>query len=226
MAQLLRGALVEYGSDFLGPLPNIVVFQFNPETMNRAIQIPQRPVGATAREVSQAGDPPIERISIKAEFSAAEQLDSGNPLARTFGIGPQLAALEKMANPSNLLGGLVSANPDAVGSALAAAAAAGGAQATKPIPRETYPRILFIWGRTRVLPVVLESMTINELLYDSVLNPIQADVSIGMAVNVPTPTSDDTVAQGAYKYSSAAKEVQAAANLANTVRLAADLIPF
>ena len=32
---LLRGALVEYGTEVLGPLPNVVVFQFNPEQISR-----------------------------------------------------------------------------------------------------------------------------------------------------------------------------------------------
>ena len=225
MAFLLRGGLVEYGSDFLGPLPNVVVFQFNPETMTRVIQIPPRPVGAAARETSQAGDPPVERITIKAEFTAADQLDADNPLAHLFGIGPQLAALEKMVHPSNVLGGLLGAAVDAIGDALGLGGGGGDAP-TQPIPRETYPRILFIWGLTRVLPVVLESMTITELQYDSLLNPVQADVSIGMAVIEPSKCSDDPVAQGAFAYSNAAKEVQAAANLANTVQLAADMIPF
>jgi hypothetical protein len=224
MAHLLRGGLVEYGSDFLGPLPNIVIFQFNPETMTRVIQIPPRPVGGTAREASQAGDPPIERITIRAEFSATDQLNEDNVLAHAFGVGPQLAALEKMVHPSNVLGGLIGAAVDAIGDALGLGG--GGDAPTQPIPREKYPRILFIWGLTRVLPVVLESMTINELLYDSLLNPIQADVSIGMAVTPVSKCSDDMVAQGAFTYSTTAKEVQAVANLANTVELAADMIPF
>ena len=40
---LLRGALVEYGGDFLGPIPNLVVFQFNPEELARTINIPPPP---------------------------------------------------------------------------------------------------------------------------------------------------------------------------------------
>jgi hypothetical protein len=224
MGHLLRGGLVEYGSDFLGPVPNIVIFQFNPETMSRVIQIPPRPIGGAARETTQAGDAPIERITIRAEFSAADQRNDANPLALAFGVGPQLAALEKMANPSNLLGGLIGAALDAVGSALGIGGSA--AASTQPIPRERYPRILFIWGLTRVLPVVLESMTINEVLYDALLNPIQADVTIGMAVNAPSKCSDDTIAQGAYTYSTTAKEAQAVVNLANTAQLAADMIPF
>jgi hypothetical protein len=224
VAYLLRGALVEYGSDFLGPLPNVVVFQFNPETMSRVIQVPQRPVGGAARETSQAGDPPIERITIRAEFSAADQLNDNNPLARAFGIGPQLAALEKLVQPSNVLGRLVGAAIDAIGDALGLGD--GGTGPTQPIPREKYPRILFIWGLSRILPVVIESMTITEQQYDALLNPVRAEVSIGMAVGGIDKCSDDTVAQGALTFTTAAQEAMAALNLANTVQLAVDTIPF
>ena len=37
----MRGALIEYSGQFLGPIPNIVIFQFNPETLSRTITIPQ-----------------------------------------------------------------------------------------------------------------------------------------------------------------------------------------
>ena len=40
---LVKGALVEYDDGFLGSLPNVVVFQFNPETVNRSIVIPPAP---------------------------------------------------------------------------------------------------------------------------------------------------------------------------------------
>ena len=29
MTYLLKGALLEYGSDFLGPIPNVVIFKFH-----------------------------------------------------------------------------------------------------------------------------------------------------------------------------------------------------
>ena len=71
---LLLGALIEYGTDFLGPLPNVVVFQFNPEQVTRTIEVPQRPTGAGSRETSQAGEVPLEKIDLNAEFSAADML--------------------------------------------------------------------------------------------------------------------------------------------------------
>jgi hypothetical protein len=218
---LLRGALIEYASDFFGPLPNLVIFQFNPDTLSRNISIPERPTGATSRETSQAGTIPVERITLTAHFSAADQLNTGNIIAQELGIGPQLAALEKMVYPSNLIGELLGEALDKIGDALGLE---GDDDIPKqPIPREKYPRILFIWGKTRVLPVLLESMSITEQQYDSSLNPIQAEVALGLAV---ASNPDDKVGKGALKYSNLAKEAQAIVNLANTVELAIDLILF
>jgi hypothetical protein len=222
MPFLMRGAMIEYGSDFLGPLPNVVIFQFNPESLTRTIQVPARPTGGTARETTQAGEPSIEKITLKAQFSAADGMGTGNVLARTLGVGPRLAALEKMVNPASKLSGLIGAAIDAIGGALGA----GGGDPRQVVPREKYPRILFLWGPFRVLPVVIESMSITELQYDFLLNPIQADVSIGLAVNAIDNCSDDTVGKGALEYSNMAKDAQAMLNLANTIEQIAELIPF
>lgn len=223
MPYLLKGAFIEYGSDFLGPLPNVVIFQFNPESLTRNIQIPSRPTGATGRETSQAGEKPVEKITLTAHFSAADQLKSNNPLARAFGIGPQLAALEKMVYPAGKISGLIGKAIDAIGDAIFGG---GNISPTQQIPREKYPRILFIWGLTRVLPVVIDSMNITEQHYDNLLNPIQAEVSLGLSVLTIDPCSDDVVAKGAMEYSNLAKEAQAIANLANTAQQVADIIPF
>jgi hypothetical protein len=225
MPFLMKGAMIEYGSDFLGPLPNVVIFQFNPESLTRVIQIPPRPSGAAARETGQAGEPTIEKITLKAQFSAADGLATGNVLARTMGVGPRLAALEKMVNPASELSGLIGAAIDAIGDALGLGGD-GGDEPRAIIPRQKYPRILFIWGPFRVLPVVIESMSITELQYDFLLNPIQADVSIGLAVNAIDNCSDDMVGKGALEYSNMAKDAQAMLNLANTIEQIAELIPF
>ncbi len=233
----MRGALIEYGSDFMGPIPNVVIFQFNPETLTRTVQIPPRPVTGTSRETTQAGEPSIEKISLTAKFSAADEFGSNKVLARTFGVGTRLAALEKMVYPSNdLLGAIGAALGPAGGAAGAAAGALGGAVgsgARQVIPREKYPRILFVWGLYRLLPVVLESMSITEQQYDFLLNPVQAEVALSMSVNTIDTCSDDKVAKGAMTYSNMAKDAQAMANLANTAEqvlgLAKDMvqiIPF
>jgi len=219
---LLRGALIEYGTSLIGPIPNLVIFQFNPESLSRTLQIPSRPTGATQRETTQAGEKTFEKITFKAHFSAANMLDEGKVLAELFGIGPQLAALEKMVLPSSKIAGLIGAAIDAIGDALGG----GGDAPAQPIPREKYPRILFIWGLNRVLPVTIDSMSISELEYDSVLNPLRAEVDITLSVIAVDDCSDDVLAKGALEYSTIAKEAQAIANLANTGEQIVELIPL
>jgi hypothetical protein len=223
---LLRGALVQYSGGPIGPIPNIVIFQFNPESLTRSLQIPQRPSGATQRETTQAGERTFEQISFKAHFSAANMLDEGKVLAELFGIGPQLCALEKMVLPSSKLAGLIGAALDAVGDALGMGGDAADDAPAQPIPRETYPRILFIWGLTRILPVTIDSMSISELDYDSLLNPLRAEVDLKLSVIAIDSCSDDLLGKGALEYSTIAKEAQAIANLANTAEQIIELIPL
>lgn len=229
MALLLRGALVEYGSDFLGPLPNIVVFQFNPEQIARTINIPPRRSGAERAtrtpEPRTAAAPPTESFTLTAHFSAADDLGKGGALSavpRVFGIGPQLAALEKMVYPSNILGGLLGKAVDAVGSLLGASKK----PATRKTPREKLPRILFIWGLTRVLPVQIKSLTMTEQKFDFLLNPVQAEVQIGLEIARFGGKVDDKLGKGALDYTNGVKEAQAALNLVKAVELALDIIPF
>jgi hypothetical protein len=219
---LVRGALIEYGSDFLGPIPNVVIFQFNPESLNRVIRIPPRPPNSRQRATGQAGDVSTESIALTAHFSAADQLNSNNPLARVSGIGPQLSALEKMVYPTGAISGVLGEALDAVGDLLS-----GGADdPTQPVPREQFPRLLFIWGLTRVLPVAIASMSINEKQFDNLLNPIQAEVSLSLLVSSVDPCSTDPIGQGALEYSNLARDAMAVANLANTAEQAVDLIPL
>ena len=221
MPYLLRGALIEYGTDLIGPIPNIVIFQFNPEKLTRSFT---RQTSASAREQNQAGTPPKESVTLKAHFSAADMLNDEKALAKAFGIGPQLAALEKMVVPSSEIAGLLGAAIDAVGGALGIG---GGDDApTLPIPREKYPKIIFIWGLTRVLPVTIKSLSIAEVEYDNLLNPVRAEVDIVLEIKPPDPCSDDWLAKGAMEYSTIAKEAQAISNLANTAEQIVELIPF
>ena len=123
---LMRGALVEYASDFLGPLPNIIVFQFNPEQISRTFEIPQaaadKAQGDREPESKQTPAPPTETFSITAHFSAVDDLGDGGAgavIPSVFGVGPQLAALEKMIYPAGgLISAAIGAAVDAVGDAL------------------------------------------------------------------------------------------------------------
>jgi len=228
---LLRGALVEYSGDFLGPIPNLVVFQFNPEELARTINIPAPPVdtsstGTTDADGASTSTPPTESFTLTAKFSAADDLGKGGAVSaipRVFGIGPQIAALEKMVYPAGPLSGLLGQAIDAIGDAIGGG---GGEPAERPIPRQSLPRILFIWGYTRVLPVRIKSMTITEQKFDAFLNPVQVEIQIGLDVLSLAKTSTDKIGYGALTYSRGAKDAQAILNLAKAVELVADVITF
>jgi hypothetical protein len=129
-----------------------------------------------------------------------------------------------MAQPRANLADLIGAALDAVGAALGIGG--GGDPPAQPIPREQYPRILFIWGLTRVLPVTIDTMTIGELEYDALLNPLRAEVELQLSVIAGGRYSDDALAKGALDYTTIAKEAQTIANLANTAEQVVDLIPL
>jgi hypothetical protein len=236
MAELfVRGALVEYGTDL--PLPlNIVAFQFNPEQLERRFRMPGRAGGegdpARQREPAQAGSPPVESFSITTFFSAAEYLANNEESTRLFGVGPQLAALEKMLYP---VGGLYSGAKSAAVDAVAQLQNQGDAnatrpipreQVTRPIPREQVPRLLFVWGRSRVLPVEMHSISITEQEFDGLLNPVRAEVRIELEVASLPPDTNDIVGEGALKYTQTVKDSLAQLNIASSVDLILDVIPF
>jgi hypothetical protein len=221
MKALLKGAFVEYPTSILRPLVNVVLFQFNPEELSRSIEIPPRPAGAAAREVNQAGEIPVERISLTAQFTADDRV-LDKTLSIAVGIGPQLAALEKLVRPQGPLSDLLAKGIDKLGDKIRG----DKNKVTQPIPRESYPRVLFIWGTSRLLPVTIDQMQIIEQQYDALLNPIRASVNLTITVIVPDRCSDDVIAKGASIFSESAKEVMAAANLVNTVDQVKDLIHF
>ncbi|MEM8842770.1 MAG: hypothetical protein AAGD47_13440, partial [Pseudomonadota bacterium] len=165
MRKTVKGALIEYGQDFLGPIPNVVVFQYNPEELNRQFLIQRQHTDSNVperqTEVYHAHSAPVESFTLNLKFDAHDDLDQEKDTAIIFGVGPRLAALEKMIKPSSqsaLLGAIV----DAVGDLLGG----GGNQATRPIPPERLPRLIFIGGPTRVLPVEVKSFSIKETLFD------------------------------------------------------------
>ena len=128
-----------------------------------------------------------------------------------------------MAYPTGASGGLLGKALDAIGDMLSGG---DGDKAEQPVPRQQFPRLLFIWGLTRVLPVVIGSMSIDEKQYDNLLNPIEAEVKLTLKVSSADSLAGDTVGRGALEYSNLARDAMAVANLANTADQAVDLIPL
>ena len=235
--RILRGAFVEYG---LSLPPLFVVFQFNPVELARSRNLsfgsptepgytPPAPDAAgpvvphtiewqnALRTFHQGTDDLMkirdeqkvrveeETLSFDVRLDASDRLEAGDPVATRFGVLPQLSTLEMMMQPKS---------EGVLGQALSALSPAGAYSFTgSPNP----PLVLFVWGRRRVLPVNINSLSIRETEFSTVLDPVRATVSVNLTV-IEGPNA-------AHKYSTVLKEAQAALNLAGVAELANVVIP-
>jgi len=219
----LRGALIEFRPTFLIPLPNVIIFQFNPETMSHTWTPPKAlsESGAGGNPLTVKGDPG-ESFSLTLAMDAGDMIADGSVVAQGIatlsGVYTRLAALELLQFP------VATGAKGMVGSVSAGAAAAtgGAAAVSRPVPEAQVPTVLFVWGPGRILPVRVTDLKITEKLYDPFLNPTHAEAAITLKVitrdelvHLTGPLKE--IAQGAYKYSQGVREALAIANLANSV---------
>lgn len=227
--KLLKGALIEFSERFIGPVPNIIIFQYNPESLTRTLEVynpyqsDEKTPGAPPKIKvdAQPGDPP-ESFSLALELDATDDLEVGDPIAVVTGVADRLAALEMLLYPQegSLLGDLLGSMSVSVG---ASGVSAGGSAGAEPTPRGRVPIVLFFWGPGRIVPVRLTSFQVEEQLFSPVLYPIHAKVTVGVQVltdkdlsNLDDSLSKD-IAIAAFKFTRTQKQVLAAANLANSV---------
>ncbi len=165
--RVVKGAIVSVDVSF--PIPQIIVFQYNPDTLTRTLKPQSGSEGAGKSEAFRLKGAPIETISLDVELDATDQLEhpDQNAITKNLGILPQLAAFEMILYPKSAL---VIAN--------FVLAALGTIEVTPP----EGPFTLFIWGLKRILPVRITDYRVTEEAYDSSLNPIRAKVSLGLRV--------------------------------------------
>jgi len=232
---LLKGALVSFTPTFLVPLPNITVFQFNPETMTHTWSQPDRAATAAPSPGTQSGNPqavpgmPGEEFSLTIVFDSNQDIEDQIPvsaqLGEVSGVYARLAALEMMLYPvggndmSNLLGQASAAISGLTG------ASTTSTTTTTTVPDSTVPVVLFVWGAFRIVPVRITGLTINEKLYDEILNPTHAEVQLRLRVLTPAELDAAKTSQKvlselgvvAYTYTLGVRQVGALANLGNAL---------
>ena len=148
----------------------VIALQYNPDSLTRSLQVQPIDAGGGDRaEVLRLKGPPVETLKLEAEIDATDQLEfpEQNGGVAQSGIFAQLAALETMVYPSS---GQLRAND--------ALAQIGTLEI---VPMET-PLALFVWSKTRILPVRVTEFGITEEAFDTALNPIRAKVSLGLRV--------------------------------------------
>src|SRR5690242_16488875 len=102
----LKGAFINLGAGLLGALPNVIIFQFNPETVTRTPRLvwpPVPPTGSGTMDATQQPAEPSESYSFSLRLDATDQLAQGNPDAAANGILPALSALEMLMIPQSSL---------------------------------------------------------------------------------------------------------------------------
>lgn len=193
--KVLRGALV--GIDPLDPVASIIVFQYNPDSLQRTLQPQMSGSGGESSDRSEAlrlKGPPIETIKVDIDIDATDQLAGGDPKAAMMGIYPQLSALEMLVYPKSAL---VIANTVLL--------AAGTIEVIPPAA----PLTIFVWGPKRSLPVKITEFTITEEAHDPNLNPIRAKVSLGLRVLSYADLPLSNVGYGLFLAHQVAKEAMA-----------------
>jgi len=238
----LKGAFIQMMPTILIPLPNVIIFQFNPETMTHtwtpaARDTTATPGGGQPNPLAVKGLPG-ESFSFNLAMDANDMIADGSPvavgLATATGIYSRLAALEMLLYPTGAFvgGSLLGTVSASLGAAGAAIGGSTGAQVDRTVPQSTLPTVLFVWGPGRILPVRVTTLTITEKLYDALLlNPTHAEAQIGLTVLTPDEIvaiqdSLKQVAKTAYEYSQGLRQALALANLANAAESIIGMLPL
>jgi len=166
--RLLKGGLVLIDADS-SAVQRIIVLQYNPDTLSRTLQPQAVKESGNHAEAMRLTGPPVETIKLDAEIDATDQLEFPDQHANAvqFGIQPQLAALETILYPAS--GQLLANN---------ALASAGMLEILPTLSALT----LFVWSKSRIVPVRITDFSVTEEAFDTALNPLRAKVSLGMRV--------------------------------------------
>jgi len=229
---MLRGAIVQFGGFPIIPLPipQIIMFQYNPDTMSRSLNAFNKPeadkdikeklTGKNAK--LDAGFDPEETFNLTLFLDATDHLETPDQFPHQItvvtGIADRLSALELLLYPEGdgLLKNLLSSAIGAIG---------GGSTKSnldKMINRGEVPITLFFFGPGRIVPVIITSFNVEETWWNVALYPLRAKVTLGMKVLTATELAKDKrvaaqIARGCYDFTRAQKEILAALNIANTV---------
>jgi hypothetical protein len=167
--KLIKGGLVLIDADSARVL-RIISLQYNADTLTRKFQA-QEAGGESGNRVepTRFKGPAIETISFEADIDATDQLEfpDQNSSAGEFGIQPQLALLESLVHPT--------------ASQLQAVDSQAGS-GTLEIAPMLAPLVLFVWSKSRIVPVKVSDFSVTEEAFDPALNPIRAKISFSLRV--------------------------------------------
>lgn len=164
--RLQKGAIMSLDPTTGIPL-GLISLQYNPESITRSLKPQTAGEQPDRSEVLRLTGPPIETIKCTVEIDATDLLAAGDANTMSYGIQPQLAALELLVYPSSI--------------ELIANEVLTLLGTIEILPVES-ALTLFVWSKSRITPVRITDIDITEEAFDPQLNPIRAKVSLGMRV--------------------------------------------
>ncbi len=199
--KLLKGAIIQFSAPMLVPIPNIIVFQYNPETLSRSFT-PWSPIERqyeysktgeakaaelTGQQINALSQPfdPSETFSVTLDLDATDALEfpESHPVALVSGVADRIAALEMLLYPpgDSGIGSLLNVSVDvSIGGGNGFKPTTG--TAAKEAQRKSVPIVLFFWGPGRIVPVRITGFSVEEQAFSPVLYPIRAKVTVGMRI--------------------------------------------
>lgn len=201
--RLIKGGLVLLDAE-TSAVQRVIVLQYNPDTLSRTLAPQTVKESGDRSEAMRLTGPPVETIKLDAEIDAIDQLEFPEQNANTveFGIQPQLAALETILYPSS--GQLLSNN---------SLASSGKLEILPMMSALT----LFVWSKSRIVPVRITDFSVTEEAFDTALNPLRAKVSLGMRVLSVSDLGYDNKGGSLYMAYQQLKEQLATKNSAGTL---------
>ena len=201
--RLVKGGLVLIDAD-TSAVQRIIVLQYNPDSLSRTLQPQAVKESGDRAEAMRLTGPPVETIKLDAEIDATDQLEFPDQHANAvqFGIQPQLAAMETILYPASAQ--LLSNN---------ALASAGMLEILPTLSALT----LFVWSKSRIVPVRITDFSVTEEAFDTALNPLRAKVSLGMRVLSVTDLGYDNKGGSLFMAYQQLKEQLAAKNSAGAL---------
>ena len=164
--RLVKAGLVVADAD-KGSVIRVIPLQYNPTRLSRSFSLKTLGDHADRSQALRLTGPPIETITLEASIDATDALERGDKDAAATGIGGYLAALELLTTPA---------------SAQLLAADRASQQGVLEILPMAQPLTLLVWGKSRIVPVRINSLSVTEEAFDPALNPIRATVSLALRV--------------------------------------------
>jgi hypothetical protein len=219
----LRGAFIAYEpGGYPDGAKRVLPFRFNPEILSRSLQVEQGKSGSGAEGSAKAAKGGKgadlgadaasgtlkQTFAVQVRFDFDDRHEVAQNLPPELGIAPELAALESLLHPAE-------------------APSEKNSDGTEPVrARQQRPTVLFIWGRKRVLPVRITSMTINETRFNAELYPLRAEVDVALEILGDTDAKGSKAVQDALAFTSARRQELARQFLDTTASQSTNILPL